>query len=41
MNCMVDEAEITLIGYVKTGRFDLYAHLEQLQINNPVERIRR
>lgn len=29
---MADEAGITLIGYVRSGRFDLYCHPERLEI---------
>ena len=35
---MADEAGITLIGYVRAGKFELYTHPERLQIDVPVPR---
>ncbi len=32
---IADAAGITLIGYVRAGRFDIYAHPERLQIASP------
>ncbi len=32
---MADEAGITLIGYVRAGRFELYTHPERLQVASP------
>jgi FdhD protein len=37
---MADEAGITLIGYVRSDRFDLYTHPERLEIAKPVEKVK-
>lgn len=36
---MAEEAGITLVGYVRGGRFDIYTHPERIQIANPKEKI--
>jgi FdhD protein len=37
---MADEAGITLIGYVRSDRFDLYTHPERLEIAKPAEKVK-
>ena len=36
---MADEAGITLIGYVRAGRFELYTHPERLQVASPEAKV--
>ncbi|MCM2359711.1 MAG: formate dehydrogenase accessory sulfurtransferase FdhD [Geobacteraceae bacterium] len=37
---MADEVGITLVGYVRADRFDLYSHPERLEIAEPAEKVK-
>lgn len=37
---MAEEAAITLVGYVRGGRFDIYTHPERVQVADPTEKVK-